>query len=131
MDPSKSGWLQQYLEFRKGLLKDYQADKKKTAHPEQALYKIIQPTGLVYGQSVTILDHPDAEKWNEKERMKILLAESLIGSSILFYDKVIKDEADLNTIIQQTIDSISNFYNHVFPELATSGKSWFGKNWCT
>jgi hypothetical protein len=127
MHPGKSGWLPEYLEFRKVLLKDYQNDKKKSAHPEQALYKIIQPTGLMYGQSVTVLEHPDANQWNEKDRMKILLAESLIGSSILFYDKPIKDEADLNKIIQQTTESISNFYNHVFPELATAGRTWFGK----
>lgn len=127
MDPGKNGWLHEYLEFRKGLLKNYQADRKKTAHPEQALYKLIQPTGLMYGQSVTILDHPDAEKWSEKDRMKVLLAESLIGSSIMFYDKPIKNETDLNNINLQTIESITNFYNHVFPELATSGKTWFGK----
>ena len=127
MDPGKNGWLQEYLEFRKGLLKDYQLDKKKTVHPEQALYRILQPTGLMYGQSVKILDHLDSDKWNEKERLKILLAESLIGSSILFYDRTIKDEKDISAIIQQTIESISNFYNHVFPELNTSAKTWYGK----
>lgn len=127
MDPGKNGWLQEYLEFRKGLLKDYQLDKRKTAHPEQALYRILQPTGLMYGQSVKVLDHPDSDKWSEKERLKILLAESLIGSSILFYDKTIEGEKDLSEIIQQTVESISNFYNHVFPELNTSGKTWYGK----
>lgn len=126
MNPSKAGWLKEYLDFRKSLLKDYPADKKKAAHAEQALYRIIQPTGLMYGQSVTVLEHPDASKWNEKDRLKILLAENLIGSSILFYDKAIKD-SDIDAIIQQTIESIANFYNHVFPELATSQKTWFGK----
>ena len=127
MDPGKNGWLQEYLEFRKGMLKSYQSDKKKTAHPEHSLYKIIQPTGIMYGHAVTVLDHPGSHTWKEKDKLKILLAESLIGSSILFYDKPIKDEAELNAIIQKTIVSISNFYNHVFPELSTSGKTWLGK----
>ena len=127
MNPGKNGWLQEYLEFRKDVFKDYQSNIKKAAHPEFALYRIIQPTGLMYGQSVSALEHPDAEKWQEKDRMKILLAENLIGSSILFYDKPIKSDEELNAVIQQTIESISKFYNHVFPELATSASTWFGK----
>ncbi len=121
MNPSKSGWLKEYLEFRKGVFKDYQFNKSKAAHPEFALYRIIQPTGLMYGQAVTALEHPDAEKWQEKDKMKVLLAENLIGSSILFYDKPIKSDDDLNAVIHQTIESIAKFYNHVFTELATSG----------
>lgn len=127
MNPDKAGWLEEYLTFRKGMLKDYQADKNKAAHPEQALYRIIQPTGLMYGQSITVLGHPESSKWSEKNRLKILLAESLIGSSILFYDSPIKNDADLSVIIKQTVESIGNFYHHVFPELTTPVNKWFGK----
>ena len=127
MNPGKNGWLHEYLEFRKDTFKDYQSNVKKAAHPEFALYRIIQPTGLMYGQAVSALDHPEAEKWEEKDRMKILLAENLIGSSVLFYDKPIKTDADLKRVIDQTIESIGKFYNHVFPELATSSTTWFGK----
>ena len=127
MIPGKTGWLQEYLELRKGLLKDYQTDKKKSAHPEYALYRIIQPTGLMYGQSVKVMDFPESDQWSEKDRLKILLAESLIGSSILFYDKPITNSEDLSGIINQTIESIGNFYNHVFPELGSSSKTWYGK----
>ena len=127
MNPGKSGWLQEYLEFRKDVFKNYQSDIKKAAHPEFALYRIIQPTGLMYGQAVSALEHPEADQWQEKDRMKVLLAENLIGSSILFYNKPINSDEELKAVIQQTIESIGKFYNHVFPELATSGSSWFGK----
>ena len=127
MNPGKNGWLQEYLELRKDTFKDYQSRVQKAAHPEFALYRIIQPTGLMYGQAISALEYPDAEKWEEKDRMKILLAESLLGSSILFYNKPIKSDGDLNEVIQQTIDSIGKFYNHVFPELSTSSTTWFGK----
>jgi hypothetical protein len=127
MNVTKAGWLQEYIEFRKSLLRDYQADKKKVSHPEQALYRIIQPTGLMYGQAANVLDHPESNQWSDKDKLKILLAESLIGSSILFYDKPIQDESELSVIVRQTIESIGNFYTHVFPELATAGKTWYGK----
>ena len=127
MNPEKKGWLKDYLGHRKSLLKDYQTLKSKTAHPEQAIYRIIQPTGLMYGQSVTELEYSGSDKWSEKDKMKFLLAESLIGSSILFYEKPINSDADLNEIISRTVVSIGSFYTHVFPELGTSAKTWLGK----
>lgn len=126
MKPNEKGWLQEYLEFRKDLLKDLTL-KKRGSHPEQSLYSIIQPTGLMYGQSVGQIDHPHAENWSEKDKMKILLAESLISSSLLFYDKPVKTPEELSQVFMKTIENIGNFYNNIFPELATPSKSLFGK----
>jgi len=127
MKPSEKGWLKEYLEFRKELLKDVISDKKKTALPEQSLYRIIQPTGLMYGHAILALDYPDSDKWRERDKMKILLAESLISSALLFYDKPIKNPDELSEVILKTLDSIGNFYNSIFPELATSAKTLFGR----
>jgi len=126
MKPDEKGWLKEYLEFRKDLLKDLTL-KKRGSHPEHSLYSIIQPTGLMYGQSVGHLDHPQSETWSEKDKMKILLAESLISSSLLFYDKPVKTPEELSQVFIKTIDNIGNFYNNIFPELATPSKSLFGK----
>jgi hypothetical protein len=127
MNPGKKGWLQEYLDFRKDKLKDYQASKAKAALPEQALYRIIQPTGLMYGQSISAIDHPDSPQWKEKDRLKILLTESLIGSAIVLSDKSAVDDAGLQATINRAIDSMVSFYSHVFPELAASKLNWFGK----
>jgi hypothetical protein len=99
MKPTEKGWLKEYLEFRKELLKDLSSEGKKSAHPEHSLYRVIQPTGLMYGQSINVLDHPDSKQWDDHDRMKILLAESLISSSLLFYDKKIKDADELSQVI--------------------------------
>ena len=127
MDAGKTGWLQEFIEFRKVVFKDYQISKRKTAHPEQALYKIIQPTGIMYGQSVAALDFPDSGKWSEKTRLKILLAESLFGSSIIFYDKPLTNEIEIQQLVEHTLKSVSSFYGHVFPELRASERTWLGK----
>ncbi len=126
MKPKEKGWLKEYLEFRKDLLRDITGESHKATHPEHSLYRVIQPTGLMYGQSVGVLDHPDAESWSEKDRMKILLAESLISSSLLFYDKPVKNADEVSEVILKTLESIGNFYNNVFPELATPAKTLFG-----
>lgn len=127
MNPNEKGWLREFLEFRKDLLKEVHWGSVKTAHPEQALYRVIQPTGLMYGQSIASLDYPNSDQWSDKGRMKILLAESLVSSSLLFYDKQIKNADELSEVILKTLDSIGNFYNSIFPELATPAKTLFGR----
>ncbi len=126
MKPNEKGWLKVYLDFRRDLLKDL-THKKRDSHPEYSLYRIIQPTGLMYGQTVTHIDHPSANDWSEKDKMKILLAESLISSSLLFYDKPVKTPEELSQVFMTTIENIANFYNNIFPELATPSKTLFGK----
>jgi len=127
MKPNEKGWLKEYLEFRQELLKDLTSDEeRKSSHPEHSLYRIIQPTGLMYGHAGD-LDIPNLEEWNEKDKMKILLAESLISSSLLFYDKPVNTPDEISKVIMKTLESIGNFYNNIFPELSTPSKTLFGR----
>lgn len=126
MKPQEKGWLKEYLEFRKNLFQDL-TQEKKTSHPEQSLYRIMQPTGLMYGQTVGHINHPMAEAWNERDKMKILLAESLISSSLLFHNKPVNTPEEVSEVFIKSLESIGNFYNNIFPELATPTKTLFGK----
>ncbi len=127
IDPGSKGWLKEYLEFRQELLQGLTSGGRKSSHPDHSLYKIIQPTGLMYGKPIHAFEHPDSRQWDEKDRMKILLAESLISSSLLFHDKPVRNPDDMSVITMKTLESITNFYNHVFPELATPTKTLFGR----
>lgn len=128
MKPHNKGWLKDYLEFRKELLKASAGDKsQKASHPEHSLYRMIQPTGLMYGQSVGGIHIPESENWDDKERMKIVLAESLITSSLLFYDKQAKTPEEISAVILKTLESIGNFYNNIFPELSTPTTTLLGR----
>ena len=127
MKPGQKGWLKEYLEFRKELLKDLTTESQKTLHPEQSLYRVVQPTGLMYGQSVDAIAHPEANQWSSKDRMKVLLAESLISSSLLFYERPIPNAEVLSEVIFKTLENIGSFYNSIFPELATPSKTFLGR----
>lgn len=127
MKPGEKGWLKEYLEFRKDILKDLNENIKQSTHPEHSLYRVIQPTGLMYGQPISNLDYPGSEQWDEKDRIKLLLAESLINSSLLFHEKPIKNPDELSLVIVKSLEKIGNFYNTIFPELATPTKTLFGK----
>ncbi|MEY4930858.1 MAG: hypothetical protein RI909_1582 [Bacteroidota bacterium] len=127
MNPGEKGWLKEYLEFRKDILKDLNESIKRSAHPEHSLYRVIQPTGLMYGQPMSSTALPESEQWDEKDRIKILLAESLISSSLLFHDKPIKNADELSQVVFKSLEKIGSFYNTIFPELATPSKTLFGK----
>lgn len=127
MRPHEKGWLKNYLEFRKDLLKDLTSASHKTAHPEYSLYRVIQPTGLMYGQSISHVDIPDLNNWDGKDKMKILLAESLVSSSLLFHDKPVDNPDELSDVIMKAVENIGNFYNNIFPEMATPSKTLFGR----
>jgi len=128
MRPNDKGWFKDYLELRKSALMNLSNPEiRRAAHPEYTLYRVLQPTGLMYGQSVASMGIPDIDHWDEKEKLKILLTESLISSSLLFYDKPLDTEEALSDAIFKTIENIGNFYNNIFPELATSTKTIFGR----
>lgn len=127
MKTLSKGWLEDYLKFRKDLLKDVTTKSKgRAAHPEHSLYRILQPTGLMYGHGLRFEGEPE-EDLSEKDRMKILLAESLISSSLLYHDKPISNPDEFSSMIVKTLESIGNFYNNIFPELATPSKTLFGR----
>jgi hypothetical protein len=128
MRPSERGWLKEYLDFRKDLLQDLtNVAAHRDSHPEYSLYRIVQPTGLMYGHTVGSLEHPVRNEWSEKDKMKVLLAESLISSSLLFYDKKINSPEEMSGVIVKTLENIGNFYNNIFPELSTPAKTIFGR----
>lgn len=128
MNPNEKGWLKEYIDFRTDMLRELTTDAvRKRSHPEHSLYRIIQPTGLMYGQSTGASTHPEHENWNNKQKMKVLLAESLISSSLLFYEKHNGSPLEISEAINKTLDNIGNFYNNIFPELSTPAKPLFGK----
>jgi len=127
MKPGEKGWLKKYLDFRQELLRELTSEGRKSSHPDFSLYRVIQPTGLMYGQPVRTFDHPDSHEWSKQDCMKILLAEGLISSSLLFHDQPVKNSEEFSVVTMKTLESITNFYNHIFPELATPTKTLFGR----
>lgn len=120
MDPSKPGWLKDYLEYRKDYpLKEVYHGR----HPDESLYRLIQPTGIMYGQPINAIEHPDMYNWSPQSRMKVLLVESLLTSSFLFRQKEVIDLKNTEAIIIK----IGDFYNDVYPDFSVSKTTFFGK----
>lgn len=127
MRPKEKGWLKDYLDYRKDIFRDVANTSRRGSHPEHSLYRVLQPTGLMYGHSVGHIDMPDVQDWDKRDKMKILLAESLISSSILLQEKPIEKPEEFSSAIMKAVENIGSFYNSIFPEMATPSKTLFGK----
>jgi len=127
MNPRSKGWLKEYLEFRQKLFLAMTTEGIRTAHPDYTLYKMLQPTGLMYGQPVTPFEFSEAATWENRDRLKILLAESLVSSSFIFNERTVSDSRELSLMLLKTLESINQFYRQVFPELAPSTRTFLGR----
>ena len=127
MKTGKNGWLKDYLDYR---INHYHEDEiKSSIHPDYSLYNLLQPTGLLYGKPVQAenLDQTQFATLNEHDRMVALLVESLVNVSLLFHQGEIKNAEDFSQILYKAITNITEFYNKVYPEIAVSTKTLFGR----
>jgi hypothetical protein len=82
----------------------------------------------MYGQPITVDEERDSEEdWDDKSRLKVLLAESFINSALLFHTEEINSAEDFSEMILETTSGIGRFYNDIYPELATPTHTFFGK----
>ncbi len=127
MNPRSKGWLKEYLEFRQKLFLAMTTEGLRSAHPDYSLYKVLQPTGLMYGQPITPFEFSEAATWDNRDRLKVLLAESLVSSSFIFNDKTVRDSQELSGMLLKTLEGINHFYQQVFPELVPSSRTLLGR----
>ena len=132
MNPEEKGWLSEYFSFKKSQVQNLTAEEIiRTSHPEYSLYRIIQPTGLMYGHTIGVTKHPAANSWKERAKMKVMLADCLISSSLLFHPTPIKNSEEFIATMELALENIVKYYNNIFPEIATSSKTLFGKRLST
>ncbi len=128
IDPGKKGWLTNYLEYRKALFQSFFEQTDKDLHPEQSLYKLLQPNGLLYGHPILKKDIIEEDgSMSNLNKIKVLMAESLINGSLILRQHEINSEDDFSEVIMETVRYIGNFYQKVYPELSVSGRTLFGR----
>lgn len=129
MNPSKKGWLREFLQYRKNIfVKSEEFEKTRLGQdPEQSFYGLIQPTGIMYGYPFFISDIDKYDQWSPVDKVKVLLADSFINIAELYNTKTITTEEEFWQLIHDTMDSVNHFYNGVYPELSISLTNWLGQ----
>lgn len=129
MNPSKSGWLEQFVEYRIAQFSTIKELNKTRMgkHPDQSFYGIIQPTGIMYGYPVGVFGFENEDKWSDQEKTKVLLLDCLINIAELYHNNEIEDEEAFSKLIESSLVSVIDFYKGVYSEIGVSSKTWLGK----
>jgi hypothetical protein len=127
LNRGKKGWLAEYLEFRKDMFQSFFQDTAEDRHPEESLYRLLRPNGLIYGHPVLMDEVKEESSFSNLNKMKILMAESLINGSLILHHQEVNSTDDFSDVIMKTVHNIGDFYNKVYPELAVSSRTLFGR----
>lgn len=117
MDPNAHGWLRQYCQIRAqgNIPKDIVSMPKS----EELLYRLLQPTGLMYGHPV---QHPmatslDLKSWDAVEKMKLIYAESLLQVGALNLGAPIRGTIISQEISEHLVLEINDYLLNIYPRL--------------
>ena len=118
MDPTEKKWIDKYIELRS--VYDFSAKLNHKLSFEKKLYKYLQPSGIIYGHPIDLPKEIeiDTTAWPVKERLQVILFESLLASYLLknnFKGSI----AELNSAVIE----IESFYNKTSTHLTK--KSFF------
>ncbi len=129
MNPSKKGWLSKFLDYRREHFEqELEFEKTKIGQdPEHSFYGIIQPTGLMYGYPVQVIRDLEKETWNDKDRVKVLLINSLFDIATLYAEREVETADTFYDSMMDTLLNINTFYEKVYPESSISSTNWLGK----
>lgn len=128
MDFQKKGWLKRYLYLRNNyaLIKEYDRLvnlEKNSISPENLLYELLQPSGLLYGHPAhipiaykSLLRALRTEKLSEKEKTKVILTESFLNSGIISPRyREINQKIDVADALLESAINIGKFYQSLYP----------------
>ena len=117
MRPSQKGWINSYLDF---LQEQVEPEHFKTLiygdfkHlvQEKKLYKLVQPSGLMYGHPIQPPGNYTVTmtNWSDHEKMKLILLDSLINQAVLIHPEKIENKSDFADCLHDSIGDIVQFY---------------------
>jgi len=119
MDPTERGWIASFIEAR---IDNSILEKNEALSFEKNLYKRLQPTGIIYGHPLQLPNNfIETKDFPIKERMEVILLESLFSANLFHQQNNKPSESQLNKIV----DDLNIFYNKLYPHLSKT--SFFEK----
>ncbi|RMG54770.1 MAG: hypothetical protein D6722_28625 [Bacteroidetes bacterium] len=133
MNPDERGWLKKFLAYRRRLWRAGTppaslADMAAAPSSYHFLYQQIQPTGLMYGHPVAFVSaetYPTVEEWSERDKIKILLAESYLTSGLYHH---FPDTQEPRLILDRSLKDIRHFYTENHQLYGKSPRTLFGRS---
>ncbi len=127
MDPNATGWLRHYCELVK--LPGTGVEQFQQSHSEQVLYRLLQPTGIMYGHPVRNLGTTGLKTGHLDPvgQMKLIFTESLLCHGSLRL-KGSQPSIASPDITEQLIFEISDYFLNIYPDIYEGNITSYLKN---
>lgn len=125
---SGKNWYTRYIEYKKKSWSNIPSLNNPAGNqPDLALYKIAQPSGIMYGHPVIphYLNDPSLGKLEMEERIKIVLLENLMQGAALKTSNI--DEKEYEDFLRDFSSQVIDYYQNIFPDIRKKGKTIWGK----
>ncbi len=125
MGLSHQGWLRSMCQDMDSGIAD---QSQELTDYEQSLYRLVQPSGLMYGHPVREIGRSGliTGTADPVARMKLIFAESLIKTGRLSLESIQPVKAD-SEVIEHLIPEISEYFLHLYPNLYQGNASSYLK----
>ncbi len=132
MRPKNKGWIRSYADFLEGVILKLKYGEQPFASRvekdfDKNFYRLIQPTGLMYGHPLQPAGNYNVKMkyWNEREKLSFILFDSFIHNSYLLresgYQNNIKD------LVYDSVKELVEYYQVTHPQINIKEKTLFGK----
>lgn len=120
MNLSEKGWFKEFVQLKS------QQFETNNLEPEHDLYKKLQPSGVLYGYPSVLrdIDSPATFEMDRSTKMKLVLLEGFIQSSIIPSKEVVPEEPE--EFIHFLAESIMSFYEHYEPNGEVKDRTFWG-----
>ena len=127
MNPNAKGWLRKYCESIDSDISVY--GQLSLSNYEKAMYRMLQPTGIMYGHPVGDLGTTVqlTDNLDPVGRMKLIYTESLIRTGSLSLDKN-HPSIDGSQITEHLVPEISDYFLNLYPDLYQGKTTSYLKN---
>lgn len=102
------GWLKKYIDHRNETIKNTDNNTKNIS--DKNFYNYIQPTGFIYGHPIQLpcILQETFKQLSDNEKIRLLVAESLLQSGLLFSEENKNSLQNILTDIEQFLTIIYN-----------------------
>ena len=132
MRPKNKGWIKSYAEYLEDIILQLKyGDELKENHLgtsfDQRFYRLIQPTGLMYGHPLQPVGKYDIKMkyWDEREKLIFILFDSFIHNSFLLKESELG--GNIQDLIYHSVNELIDFYQNSYPNIDLKEKDKLGK----
>ncbi len=129
---NRKTWVKEHIErIHRILTNKKESDKipykNDKINEEQKLYRVVQPTGLMYGHPVKpVFDYGYKTKsWDDKEKMKLIIADTLMHQKLI--KSIDQERKEIRDYLVQLVDDITDFYQNEMLTKKIRTRTWWGR----